>query len=1045
MRHRIFITLPLFVILVFMAVAVDSPKAVTKIPADPKVLRQFDDLESYISSLAETVLPRGQRNSLVAKLDNSEAAYRRGQPCTAANMIGAYLNETQALRKGTLTGTAEALYVEGRRLLGGLLSSLQGNEKCSGHERFGMEPAVTIKSSDNKHLAGSVRLGEPRMVGVGANGKQFTQLMVPGTESKVGTPGLPGVPLVHRLVAAPRGATVSLRTPAPTVAETCKVNLLPFQNPPVDGGLENLEFVKPPFVIDAQAYASAGPFPSQVCTITPVGQLRDLSMAMISCAVGQYYPASNNLVLFDSIDFGVEFAGGSGAFVTNASFSPFENQGGDPFGAVLNGKDVPLYAEDRPLPSTPCPGEELIIVTHVDFRQAADKLAEWKRDKGIATNVVVVNNTSKEQIADYIKQRYEQCVVRPSYVLLLGDSEFIPPFYKTTTYSPNTGTDYGYALLDQFNKSGLAPDFAVGRIPVDTLQQAMDVVNKIVKYESDPPSDQNFYNNISIASMFQCCELCSDIGIADDIHGWDQRHFIEDAEWARNGLLAHGYAVERIYTEDVDSIYLNQKYGCMSGIEPKTTPKFYSDGTPLPDDLQTKNGFTWDGSTEDIIAAFNSGRFLILQIDHGDWEGWGHPKFKLDDISQNELTNDELLPVVYGASCVTAMFDNEANTEDHIVYGTKWISYPDSTHNYSDVFFGERLLRQARGGVIGYFGMTRIIDSNVDSALFRGFLGAVWPDLANGSSNSKGIRRLGDILNLAKKSLLSQLGVVQAETRTSSFVDGLYLEHLFGDPTLEMWTSKPAPQLSDKYQLTILESALLVQYSVEGATVTALQKKSDGMMAPIGRAKVNNGEAHLEYVVPPEPGYPIVLSASMENAVSRLLTPPSPVQAVDLQDESTFSDTVTRINFDDDLNQPNDHINIQYQDQGVCFVDNENTSVPIIVDDRIRQGSTKSLPYSLFNGQGSPDPGSINVPLTMNFTPPVRRVGMYIGNGLGFPAVLRAYGEDGDLIFSVTRTGFGNDVKTFIGMDVGFASIVQVQLDYGDTLLGEEIDDLIFE
>ena len=59
-------------------------------------------------------------------------------------------------------------------------------------------------------------------------------------------------------------------------------------------------------------------------------------------------------------------------------------------------------------------------------------------------------------------------------------------------------------------------------------------------------------------------------------------------------------------------------------------------------------------------------------------------------------------------------------------------------------------------------------------------------------------------------------------------------------------------------------------YDVEGATITAFQDAEDGMV-PIGRAVVKDGEATLEYVVPPHEGLRIFFSVSKANAVSRLL------------------------------------------------------------------------------------------------------------------------------------------------------------------------------
>ena len=91
-------------------------------------------------------------------------------------------------------------------------------------------------------------------------------------------------------------------------------------------------------------------------------------------------------------------------------------------------------------------------------------------------------------------------------------------------------------------------------------------------------------------------------------------------------------------------------------------------------------------------------------------------------------------------------------------------------------------------------------------------------------------------------------------------------------------------------------------------------------------------------------------------------------------------------------------------------------------------------------------PGSAGVPLTMTFVDPVQRVGMYIGNGTATTkALLTAYDETGNPIFTATRNNFFNDVNTFIGIDAGIAIIKELRLDYGNTSASEEIDDLLFE
>ena len=61
--------------------------------------------------------------------------------------------------------------------------------------------------------------------------------------------------------------------------------------------------------------------------------------------------------------------------------------------------------------------------------------------------------------------------MRPSYVLLLGDAEQIPPFYRSTHYGDLAGTDLPYTTMDS-DEFVPTPDLAIGRMPVDTLAQA---------------------------------------------------------------------------------------------------------------------------------------------------------------------------------------------------------------------------------------------------------------------------------------------------------------------------------------------------------------------------------------------------------------------------------------------------------------------------------------------------------------------------------------------------------------------------------------------
>ena len=88
---------------------------------DNDVLSEFDVLQLHISDTPRTELSKGLNNSLSKQLNAAEKAYKRGKGCTAANILGAYLNHTNALIRGKGVAVAENLRNRGSILQNNLL------------------------------------------------------------------------------------------------------------------------------------------------------------------------------------------------------------------------------------------------------------------------------------------------------------------------------------------------------------------------------------------------------------------------------------------------------------------------------------------------------------------------------------------------------------------------------------------------------------------------------------------------------------------------------------------------------------------------------------------------------------------------------------------------------------------------------------------------------------------------------------------------------------------------------------------------------------
>jgi hypothetical protein len=815
-----------------------SSMQATQEPTQYKVIiNAFEDIKRNISTKLLEVIEGWKIKRLQAAVDNAQDAFEKGDVCASAQILNEALRLTHGFAREKRPPQLEDFFNDGWTLRQTVLNTQDASKVCQGAEGFNREPEAREGESDIRWHRTEIKFGEPRFNTIEAEGKTFTRVELPGAQTN-GEPGLPGVPVYRQLIALPLGAKARVEA-KPAGAESFKLKLHPVQPEPLDraqdkGQKTDDRFPDPPFTINKEVYAVDAPFPHQICTVTPLGKARELSVAQLSCAAGQYNPVQEELTLFESLSVEISFEGGEGVFLHKRVTQDFEADNAYA-SAVLNKNAVAKFS-DLGIYKFLRLGEEFLILTHPDFRAAADRLAAWKTSKGIFTRVVNVNDGSaagpdtRAQIDAYIENEYAKSLIPPSYVLLMGDAEFIPPFYVSTSGSATTGTDYPYALLS--SQSDKVADFAVGRIPVDTLAQADVVVDKIINYEQNPPWNSSFYRNATVASQFQCC-------LSGSPSGRDQRSFIETSEKARNEMIARGKTVERIYT----------KTG--SG-----TPARYFDGTLLPAALGSGSGFAWDGDTTDIVNAFNAGRFLILHRDHGSQDGWVNPSFESTNVT-NDLNNGSLLPVVFSVNCASGLFDNETANGD---YGT----------TAGGVYFSERLLRKSDGGAVGILGDTRNSPTWANSALTRGFFDAVWPNTLPSYGSNTSHRRLGDILNYGKAYLATQVGAAGNGDGIVSgdLTDELYMWHVIGDPTLEMWTNNPHRWvINPDIVAKLYPFELKVRVPYEEAIITAFQEVR-GVPIPLGRGVVGNGEASLSLVNIPRPGVEIKFVANVENGVS---------------------------------------------------------------------------------------------------------------------------------------------------------------------------------
>jgi hypothetical protein len=851
-------------------------------PEDTTATVQGDagDIRNFLEDAQDPELDEETKEVYGDILDRAETAFLAGDLCDAADILDEGLNLSQQARRASRAVSGfdtEILFVRLRELQFRMLMSDEEAPPCPGRERENREPEYDTGESSAARFEVTPRFGAARFLPTfkrlpDGSEDYFTQLLLPGFSAQEGEPGTPGIPCVRQLVAVPPGAFVQLVEESAKISQTLTLKLAPFQEDPADQEPGDLPipdrevFADRPFVIDEQIYGTDRFFPPTPCSIQPLGRMRGMEVYLLEACAGQYNPVSQELRLFEEMELRVEFNNGPEGFANEFMAEPFESNRELFFNAVLNAEALTKSPFIPELVNPNSIGEEFIIITHPDFRDAADRLATWKRQKGIVTSVFnggtgsgVQGRQTADEIDAFIESRYESTAVKASYILLMGDAEFIPPHYidRSQLFEDTTdtiGTDHPYSVIPvqvgPFTID-ILPTFAVGRIPVDTLGQANDVVDKIIAYESSPPSapaSQGFYRRIMLASQFQCCRT----DVAQN--GTAQRTFTEVSEFVRPALVNRGYDARRLYRRTIDN-------GCAGCTPPRPaytadpTPRRYYDGTPIPAAIGPGSGFNWNSGTNDVIDLFNEGVVLAFHRDHGWPGGWGTPSFTWNDLP---LSNGVFQPVIFSVNCSSGVFDNETSA------GAEGVSV-------NTIYWAERILREANGGAIGVIGDTRLSPSWANSALSRGLFDAVYPEVVPGYGNNKRHRRLGDMLNHAKLYLLTQIGTTFVGGDTVR--DMFFLYHVLGDPTLEMWTAAPNPVLVPGLQfLGASQSQIELTFNdaaFEGAELTLYQPDATGENIPVGRGLVEaDGSVRITPFQLWEPDDDVLFALTREDLVA---------------------------------------------------------------------------------------------------------------------------------------------------------------------------------
>jgi len=280
------------------------------------------------------------------------------------------------------------------------------------------------------------------------------------------------------------------------------------------------------------------------------------------------------------------------------------------------------------------PDAELVIVYHKDFEEAVERLAEFRRSfNGYEVVTVRIDHILNEfssgrvdpvGIRNFSKMMLDRNPEKYKWLLLFGDGSFdykdtygfgrnfIPLYETLESHNPINAfpADDYFALLTDGDGNGLGGDLdvAIGRIPVETLQEANNVVTKLICYDNEPATKRDWRNRITFVS--------------DDDENESAWTHVRPSEQHYNNFKTE-------YPNfNIDKLYL--------------------DAFPQ---IATSGGQKYPSVNEAIDQTMFKGVLLINYFGHGGPKGWAQERIL-------KIENKDRLPLFVTATCTFTGYDD---------------------------------------------------------------------------------------------------------------------------------------------------------------------------------------------------------------------------------------------------------------------------------------------------------------------------------------------------------------------------------------------------
>jgi len=532
----------------------------------------------------------------------------------------------------------------------------------------GEEPILNVLESSSGRTVIDVILPGFWITDIEIDEDIYQKITIPGHSTTMDI-GEPAIPVIRSLIAIPENCDIDTTYTINDQITLEDYSITVFEEPSTDN-TNHQSRTKP-----GKIYTTT---PDFVVQTTEPGIWKDINVVTVEIAPMSYDSTEHTLTISPqmTVELCYSLSNGGKPTYADTSVSPQFDQMYHNYVINYDYLDISIQRVNNP-------GTKYLIISHPDFISAIQPLADWHHCEGFETELLPLTTSSYSDVKNEIVTRFNQGNLE--YVLLVGDTSYMPIATWDGVYS-----DYYYACIT--GAPDPYADTSVGRISATSSTEVTNQVNKILKYEQDPPQD-SWLNKII--------------------------------------LVAH--------KQDAPGKYVACKENIRNVIIPQ--PPFIVD---------TAYGHQATGTNANVAVAINEGRNIVNYRGHGSntaWTGWSYTNEYWDISDVNALTNGDRTPIVFNIACqnhyllvdcLGEAFMNKYPGGAVASLGATDPSYTDVNHDYDKELFRQfTMYGEYRIGWMGNAAATYIINMHgawgIDNAQMYLWLGdpatEVWTDI----------------------------------------------------------------------------------------------------------------------------------------------------------------------------------------------------------------------------------------------------------------------------------------------------------------------------